>query len=499
MSLRHLRPLKSAAAVAAIVLAGGLFASGTGSAGGAVAPTGGTVAPAATATVTVGSGTGARLNTRFVGFSFEANIVAGTALSAGNLFQYMKTLGPGVMRFGGNFVDTTFWTSKGEPRPSWAVATLTPTDLQRLVTLADNSGWRIILGVNLKHPDPARAADEAAHAKQILGSRLVGIEIGNEPNYYPDYSPSKFWADFQRYRTAINAAAPGVGLIGPSPGRVPAADVYLTDFAARQRDQGRVDVVSFTGHYYPACAKNTPAPTITSLLSTGYRDGEKKRADLVASLARGLGVPGLLDEGNSISCEGTDGVSDTFASALWGIDAHLLYAQSGLSGFYLHSAIARCGAAKPLYKAYTPFCAATDADAAAGRLRVRPVYYSALLMRMLGTGNFAPVTNSDLSRLRAYAVRNGTRLRLVLVNVTDPASNGPLTTTVHLGASFSQATQIALTAPSLQTQSGITLGGHFVGRDGTYAGAESTPITVNGSDLTLSLPAGSATLITLTP
>src|SRR6266545_1133845 len=65
------------------------------------------LAPAATATVTVGSGSGARLGTSFVGFSFEANILAGTAPSAGNLFQYMKTLGPGVMRFGANFVDMT--------------------------------------------------------------------------------------------------------------------------------------------------------------------------------------------------------------------------------------------------------------------------------------------------------------------------------------------------------------------------------------------------------
>ncbi len=488
---RLIRPLRSIAPVAvAALLTGTLLAAGTGSADAELAP-------AATATVTVGSGSGARLGTSFVGFSFEANILAGTAPSAGNLFQYMKTLGPGVMRFGANFVDMTFWTSKGEPRPSWAVATLTPTDLQRLATLADKSGWKVILGVNLKHPDPARAADEAAHAQRILGTRLMAIEVGNEPNYYPDYSTDKFWADFQRYRAAINAAAPGVGLVGPSPGRVPAADAWLTDFAARET--GHVDIKAFTGHYYPACAKNTPAPTITSLLSTAYRDGERKRANLVASLARGLGVPGLLDEGNSVSCEGTDGVSDTFASALWGIDAQLLYAQSGLSGFYLHSSIARCGAAKPLYKAYTPFCAATDADAAAGLLRVRPVYYSSLLMRLLGTGRFASLTNSDLTRLRAYAVRNGTRLRLVLVNVTDPASNGPLITTVHLGAAFTHGTRIALTAPSLTTQTGITLGGHFVGRDGTYAGADPTPVAVNGSDLTLSLPAGSATLITLTP
>src|SRR2546421_4842585 len=215
---------------------------------------------ATTTTVTVGSGSGASLHDDFIGLSFEDSILASPALTSGNLAQYMKTLGPGVMRFGGNFVDTTFWTSKGEAAPSWAVATLTPADLARLNTLATNSGWKVVLGVNLKHPDPQRAADEAAHAKAALGSNLLAIEVGNEPNYYPDYTTAKFFADFEKYRAALNAAAPGVGLVGPSPGRVPAADAWLTDFAADE--SGHVDIAGFTGHYYPACAKSTPKPTI---------------------------------------------------------------------------------------------------------------------------------------------------------------------------------------------------------------------------------------------
>jgi hypothetical protein len=472
-----------------LVLSGALLAAGTAAAQAAVSPA--AVQPAAAATVTVGTGTGATLPDDFVGFSFEANVLAGTAPSAGNLFQYMRTLGPGVMRFGGNFVDTTFWTSTGEPRPSWAVATLTPSDLQRLKTLADNSGWKVILGVTLKHPNAARAADEAKFAQQILGGSLYGIEIGNEPNYYPNYSTAKFWADFQAYKAAIAKSAPGVGLVGPSPGRVPAADDWLKDFAARET--GHVDIAAFSGHYYPMCAKNTPAPTVTSLLSTTSRDGEKKRADLVAGLAGPLGVPGILDEGNSVSCEGTDGVSDVFAAALWGVDAQLLYAQEGLKGFYLHSAVAKCGAAKPLYKAYTPFCAATDADAAAGKLQVRPVYYSSLLLQQLGTATFTTVTNNSLSKLRAYALRNGTQLKLVLVNVTTAA----LGTTVQLGQKYTSGNTVALTAPSLTSKTGITLGGHFVGKDGSFAGVAPTPLSVNGSSLTLNLPAASATVVTL--
>ena len=447
--------------------------------------------PAASLSVSVGSSTGVGLGSSFVGFSFEANVLTGTGPSAGNLYQYMKTLGPGVMRFGGNFVDTTFWTSTGEPQPSWAVATLTPADLTRLKTLADNSGWKVILGVTLKQPDAARAADEAMFAKQILGSSLYAIEVGNEPNYYPNYSPARYWSDFQAYRAAIAKTAPGVGLVGPSPGRVSAGDTYLKDFASRET--GKVDIAALTGHYYPLCAKSSPAPTISALLSTTSRTGEKGRADLVAGLAKGLGVPGLLDEGNSISCEGTDGVSDVFASALWGVDAQLLYASAGLQGFYLHSAVARCGAPKPLYKAYTPFCAATDADAAAGILRVRPVYYSSLVVHAIGTGTFASVSNSDLTRLRAYALRNGNELKLVLVNVTTSA----LSTSIALGATYTSGNTEALTAPSLTSQTGIMFGGHFVGKNGTFAGTAPTALSINGNHLSLNLPAGSATVVTL--
>ena len=82
---------------------------------------------ATTTTVTVGSGSGTSLHDDFIGLSFEASILASPALTSGNLAQYMKTLGPGVMRFGCNFVDTTFWTAKGEKAPSWAVTVSWPS------------------------------------------------------------------------------------------------------------------------------------------------------------------------------------------------------------------------------------------------------------------------------------------------------------------------------------------------------------------------------------
>jgi hypothetical protein len=448
-------------------------------------------AQAATTTLTVGTTQGATLHDDFIGLSFEAAIIAQPALSGGNLAQYMKTLGPGVARFGGNFVDTTFWTSKGEKAPSWAATTLTPKDLNRLKTLADNSGWKVILGVNLKHRDPSRAADEAKFAKQILGSSLMAIEIGNEPNYYPGYSPAKLYSDYQAYRTAIAKTAPGVGLVAPETGSAPKAVTYLQDFA--KREQGHVDLTALTTHFYPACAKSGHV-SISQLLSQSFHDKIQTRADILVNAAKPLHIPAIMDEANSVSCEGQDGTSDVYASALWAVDDELMIAKTGIRGEYFHSAIAKCGAPKPFYKAYTPFCAATDADAAAGRLIAHPEYYGLLMLQQIGTGNFVSLTNPDTATLRAYAVKNGSRLRLVLDNLS-----GSRTVSVKLDGKYTSGDLLGLSAPALTSKTGITLGGAKVASNGTFPGTTKTTITVSGSTLTLSLPAGSATLVTLNP
>jgi hypothetical protein len=121
------------------------------------------------------------------------------------------------------------------------------------------------------------------------------------------------------------------------------------------------------------------------------------------------------------------------------------------------------------------------------------------MLQQVGTGNLQPVENSSTARVRAYALRRGDRLRLVLVNVQDPATSRPLITSVRLGRTYTQGDLVRLTGPGLAAKTGITLGGHFVGRNGSFAGTEKTPLPVNGSELTLSLPPGTATLVTLTP
>jgi hypothetical protein len=427
---------------------------------------------------------GSQLRPGYVGLSFGAATVAQDNYASTDLGGYLRTLGhAGVIRVGGNSGDTTFWTSTGEAAPSWATSgTITPAKLRHLATIAAKAGWQVILAVNLKHPDPARAADEAKYARKIFGHSLLAIEIGNEPNFYYS-SAAAYYTDFESYVAAIEQAAPGTGITGPDAETNHSS--WLGAFAALEA--GHPDVTEITDHTYPTSACSGSAATIPQLLGAGSVQYETANAQAAVSAAAQLGVPAAMTETNSTVCAGTPGVSDTFASALWALDYSLLIAQQGIvnADFMGGTNAAGCDP-------YTPLCPTT------GDLTVRPVYYGLLATELAGTGRFAALDNPDAADVRAYAVRHGHRLTVVLDDVQDPAANGPATVTLHLGGDFhsGRLTALATSSPAgLSATTGITLGGHQVGPHGDFLPPRSTPISVHGQTATVTVPAGSAAII----
>jgi hypothetical protein len=200
--------MKHPARIAAGVAAASLAAAGltvAGLAHAAAVPAQITVQPA-----TVGNA----MPAGFAGFPIPPAQLAVNDFANTNVTGYLKTLSStGVIRIGGNSGDTTFWTSTGEGAPGWATGTITPASLKSLASVAQASGWKVILSVNLKHNDPARAADEARNAQQILGSSLLGIEIGNEPTFYYT-SSSAYFHDFEvTEQVTLNASGASDGSV----------------------------------------------------------------------------------------------------------------------------------------------------------------------------------------------------------------------------------------------------------------------------------------------
>jgi hypothetical protein len=440
-------------------------------------------AAAVTTSITVQpAAVGSALPAGFAGLSLPPAELAANDFAHTNLAAYLKTLGStGVIRMGGNSGDRTFWTSSGERAPSWATGTITPASLRPLAAIARATGWKVILGVNFKRLDAARAADEAKNAQQIFGSSLLGIEIGNEPNYY--YSDtSAYFHDFETYAAAIEKAAPGVPLVGPDPGHNDPD--FLSAFVASEA--ARPDIAEVTNHAYPTSACNGQSATIPDLLGDGAVQDETAAATALASAARQLHVPGAMDETNSVDCGGTPGVSDVFAASLWALDYNLLLARDGVSSAEFESGISGC-------TTYSPLC-----PAGTGQLTARPLYYGLLATALVGTGNFVSVTNPDSASIRAYAVKNSSGLTVVLDDVQDPASSGPASVSLNLGADFQHGQMTVLATSSsagLSATTGITLGGQHVSPDGSFPAPAFTPVTVTGQTATVSVNAGSAAII----
>ena len=72
---------------------------------------------------------GRSVSQRFLGLSFEAAALGQLSQYAdrGNLVELLRSLGPGVLRFGGITADENVaWTDAATPRPAWASSVIGP-------------------------------------------------------------------------------------------------------------------------------------------------------------------------------------------------------------------------------------------------------------------------------------------------------------------------------------------------------------------------------------
>ncbi|MGH2855326.1 MAG: glycosyl hydrolase family 79 C-terminal domain-containing protein, partial [Solirubrobacteraceae bacterium] len=437
----------------------------------------------------------------FMGLSFELRslpAIAGYA-SRGNLVTLMRSLGPGVMRFGGISADEqAAWVGRGEAGsalPGWAHTAIDESDLSGLAALARATGWRVLLTVNLGHYDPAAAAQEAAAAHALLGSYLVGIEIGNEPDLFPrkhlrppGAGVTAYLPQAAAYRAAIAAAAPGVPIAGPDPSTGVQGLRWVRAAASTLHPQ------LLTDHYYPlsSCGEQ---PTISELLSPTVRRSESEVLQQTMALARAYATPLRMDETNDISCEGQPGVSDTFAAALWALDYTARAMAAGVAGVNFHDLIDRP-------RAYSPLLAPTLGALAAGALHAAPEWYGLLAAHTLVGGRTLPtsVAGAAPGELSASAVRapDG-RVRLVLVDYDHPGSP-PLAVRLRVPRGLAVGRILRLTAPSPAATSGVRLGGREVAPDGTWTPPHALP-AVHGraGSLAVQMDPSSAAVVTLSP
>jgi hypothetical protein len=376
-----------------------------------------------------------------------------------------------LIRIGGNSQDLAWWSPTGGPLPPGARIGVGPAHLATLARVQAALGNRLIIGLNLAVGDAENAAALVAAARRaIAADGIAAFELGNEPDsYVPAHRPAGY--DFATYLSEARALRDGITArlrpATPLPFAWPALATgrWLPDLDA-ELAAGRGLGVIVSAHKYPySVCDGLPAPRPSDLLADLTTTGLATSFAPHIAAARAAGVRFRMGEVNTVSCGGAPGVSDSFASALWGATFALQMAVAGADGVDFHGGALPGG----------PSHYAAFVYDAAGRPVVRPLYYG-LRLASLATaarGRLLPVRVTGAA-LRAFATRGDDGAVRVLV--TNPTATAWRAVKVEGPVTDGTPTLVRLRAPSLGATAGLTLGGATWdgSRDGTPSGLAAT-------------------------
>lgn len=437
---------------------------------------------------------------RFLGLSFEAAALAQVAdLSRhGDLVKLLRSLGPGMLRFGGITADENVaWVDASTPRPAWASSIIDEAQLRAIGTLARRTGWQVLLTVGMAHFEPQAAAREVAAAHRALGSYLAAVEIGNEPDSYGAHGYRQLpWIaqgyeeQVTVYREAIETLTRGVRIAGPDVSGSGAFAEWGEEEALAQRP------ALLTGHHYPLGCAQKPPPTIEALLSPVIRNLEARSLATYSKVAQLNGIPLRIDESNTVSCGGVAGISNTFASALWATSYITQAMAAGTAGINIESSPTNC-------TGYTPVCAPDPSALAHGKLRAEPEWYALLLTSSLVGDHPLPSTIAAEATPNLVAtcfLAPDHTVKVVLVD-DEPPGASPLALHLNLGEPMGAASILRLTAPAQSATDRVLLGARAVATNGSWAEPvpESRVVSAASGTLAVELGASSAALVTISP
>jgi hypothetical protein len=458
---------------------------------------------------------GNKIGDDFTGLSYESAQLGNPHFFSGDnadLAGLIRRLGTsGVLRIGGNTSEYCYWTPGPGKQPSRpaiesmrtgdkanpvafglavgpdtghkapAPVNITPLAIRQLKEFLDLCGWKLIYGLNMGTGTAEDAADEAAFVTEVIGSRLIAFQLCNEPDLFDrngirnaGYDFGKFAGEWRHFYQTIRGRVANAQFAGPD-------TAYNNEWLVPFAKQFKHEAAFLSQHYYAEGPPTDPRMTIERLLAPNPRlQGEFEGMKLTMQES---GLPFRLAETNSCYQGGKQGVSDTFASALWSADLMYQLASEGGTGINFHGGG---------YGWYTPI-AGTVKDG----FLARPIYYGMLLFAQAGAGQ---LIEGKLDRhdqaplLSAYALRSNAG------SIKTMVFNKHLDRGVHLmidaGMRSSRVKSLRLHAPRVDDTTDITFGGSPVGASGEWAAAREETLTVENGTAVIDLPAASAALIT---
>jgi hypothetical protein len=472
--------------------AGGSFASGSSptTTGWGTPVTGGPAGTGIAATVTVDLDTTVgTIGADFTGFSLEKTHIMNGSLTTNNtnLIALYKLLGAPNLRLAANDVELCTWVGTGtaplQPNGPPFNTKVTTGGVDRLCAFLAATGSKAIYGVNFQLDDVTASSAEAAYVMSTCPSSIVGIEIGNEPDKFGSWALQT--ADYERFADAI-VATPGALLVGPGCISINAAS-YSAPFADTIAAKYPGKLALLAQHSYVAVTNSlgcsVPNLQITTTKLTDI-------FDTIQAAATKNNLPWRMDENNTCSGHGQQGLSDTFISGLWAIDYMFEVAKRGGSGVNFESDENGMDGKVPFY--YEPI--KEDKGVV---VQVQPEYYGMLLFTQAGMGSMVSATvPTSAQYFTAWAIKADGFTSVVLNNRNDASG---VNATVDLGSAVSSASAIYLAgtpAGTLMAAAGnVTLAGAQVSVAGDWPRQAPYIQTVSGNTVSVYVPAASAALV----
>lgn len=443
--------------------------------------------------------------------------------------QLVKNLsnsgGPVNIRLGGSSQDKSWYNPDGRPKEN-GLSDLTPSERDVIVNFALTNPIRYNMGLNMAFNKVNYAVDWATQIEQLLPQdKILGYTIGNETNIYdgsvlytdpntgveriarpPSYTFQQYLQEYQIFLDALTLKFPSIKIIGPtftdSADRPSWLIENLDDFLIRNAQD--LTLVDYHAYALGNC-QGPPYKTVTDLLGSFAAESMADNAVPKVAQAAQYGLGLIISEGNNIiTCNdnglnGVPGVSDAFASALWGTDFLFELANAGVQGFNFMTALG---------EAYVPVDFTSTLTSASGKPKVysykatvKPLYYGMLLFSQ-ATGYQARLLTTDnqtIGNVKIWATKDQSGVvRVVAIN-KDQSKSG--NARIRLSSPRGPGSFTRLTAPSVTATKGVTLAGQTF--DGTLDGRpvgsySSTPLSPDSSgDYTISLPPGQAVMLTV--
>jgi hypothetical protein len=389
-----------------------------------------------------------------------------------------------VIRIGGNTADYAKYSPNAAAVSSARGTVVNDAVLKDLGGFLEATGWKLIWALNLGQGSEADAIAEARIISSIAGERLLAFEIGNEPDLFarakhrkPEYGYEDWLAEYRRYKAALRREFPRIPFAGPD---AALKTEWGTRFAA---DEGK-DSVLLTHHYYRE--GQNPSSSIEKLL--GVDPKLQPQLTALKTASQGCGVPYRICEVNSFSGGGRPGVSDTMAGALWVLDYMFALAANDCAGVNMETGVNHLD----FISSYSPI-----GDDEHGHYSAKPEYYGMLAFSLAGKGQLVAAENDANSpEIKTYATQSGHgALSVALIN---KGAAAPVIS-VNLGehTKAKQASLIRLSAPAIDSKTGIKLGGAEVTPDGTWKAASTEVLRVKSGQFAITLPPASAAVIHL--